>query len=224
MKFSLRKSVFHRRLYRWHSNAKRDFPWRNTSDLYSLLVAEILLQKTNADKVSPAYQEIIKRYPRPESLARAHLVTLRSIITPLGLVNKATILKSMAKELVRNNGEIATLDRLKRIKGVGEYIGRSVLVHSYGKRLPLLDPNFIRIYKRVFGVCSARSRPRTDKELWEKADELMPKREPSKHVYAMLDFGATVCRARNPSCSQCPMFPRVCSGIGDYVSEAAAEV
>jgi len=203
---------FNTRLYKWHKNNARQFPWRNSSDLYPLLIAEILLQKTNADKVVSAYQELLRRYPSPESLSRAHRGTLKKIIRPLGLVGKVEILKSMSKQLAASKDTEPNLDKLLAMKGIGEYMARSVLIHSRGTRLSLLDPNFVRIYERVFGVRSNRSRPRCDKALWQKAYEFMPRANPSKYVYAMLDFGALVCRASKPKCSDCPMSGDLCNG------------
>ena len=38
-------------IFKWYNNNKRDFEWRKTRDPYKILVAEIMLQKTNAEKV-----------------------------------------------------------------------------------------------------------------------------------------------------------------------------
>ena len=204
---------FNTRLNRWFKGNARQFPWRQRHELYPLLIAEILLQKTNADKVVPAYQEIMERYPTPSHLMRARRKTLGRIILPLGLIGKVEILKSMAKKLVTWEDGNPTRDQLLGIKGVGGYIASSVIIHTQGKRYPILDPNFIRIYDRVFAISSNRSRPRTDKILWEKTLELMPKKNISCYVYAMLDFGALVCRAKNPKCVECPMYDNVCVGV-----------
>ncbi len=47
---------FRRQLKSWASGDFRNFPWRKTQDPYAILVAEFLLQKTNADTVAPVYQ------------------------------------------------------------------------------------------------------------------------------------------------------------------------
>jgi A/G-specific adenine glycosylase len=48
----------------------------------------------------------------------------------------------------------------------------------------------------------------TRKHLWRMSDALVP----YKHVFdfnqALMDFGATVCAARQPKCSGCPMTRR----------------
>jgi A/G-specific adenine glycosylase len=210
---------FNLRLYHWYKKNNRGYPWRSNPDLYSLLVAEILLQKTNADKVVPAYLEIINRYPTAQKLVRARRKTLERIILPLGLIGKVDILKQMAERIISWGNTNVSRQMLLGIKGVGDYIANSVLIHWKHKRLPLLDPNFIRIYKRVFGLTSNHSRPRTDKQLWENALHLIPRRNVSRYACAILDFGAVVCRARNPKCLECTMYPDVCLGVLKGIKE-----
>ena len=210
---NLKVNEFNIRVIEWHSTNSRHFPWRDRSDLYSLLVAELLLQKTNADKVVPAYSEIIKRYPIPEKLSRARTKTLQKIVAPLGLIKRTKTLKSVAEQITNINNANIDLNHLLSIKGVGEYMARSVLIHSKGVRLALLDPNFLRVYGRIFGLSSTHSRPRCDKNLWERAYAFFPIIKVSNYVYAMLDFAALVCRVSKPKCSSCPMFPDVCQGV-----------
>ncbi len=204
---------FNIRLAKWHTKNGRNFPWRARSDLYSLLVAELLLQKTNAEKVVPVYRDIMKRYPLPNKLMRARIKTLQRIVGPLGLIGRVKTLMSVAEQLVILSAVDINLDRLLSIKGIGEYIARSALIHSKGTRLALLDPNFLRVYGRVFGLSSALTRPRCDKNLWEQASKLTAKENVSDYVYAILDFAALVCRASKPECPMCPMFPDICVGL-----------
>ena len=209
---STKIAEFHTRLHRWHGANNRPFPWRTTSELYPLLVAEILLQKTNADKVVPVYQELLTKYPSADSMSRARRRILLRVICSLGLTSRADALRSMAEYLETVNESTPTLEGLLSVKGVGDYIARAALIHSKGIRLSLLDPNFVRVYERVFQIHSARSRPRCDKALWQKAYELMPAEQISEYAYAMVDFGALVCRASKPRCSDCPMYGDLCNG------------
>lgn len=208
---------FNYRLIRWFKEFGRSFPWRERNDVYSLLVAEILLQKTNAAKVVDAYNEIIAIYPTPKALSSGSIDLIQKIITPLGLINKAYILVNAARILTSVDENSVTLENLLSIKGIGNYIARSVLIHSREEIYSLLDPNFLRIYERVFGLRSSLSRPRTDKKLWHAAEILLPQEHISQYSYAILDFGALVCTLKKPNCFQCPMYSDVCKGV--YISE-----
>jgi A/G-specific adenine glycosylase len=73
---------FRQQLSRWGDDNLRDFPWRNTTDPYHLLVAESLLQKTDAETVAPIYQQFLERYPAIADLATANLEDLEKLLQP----------------------------------------------------------------------------------------------------------------------------------------------
>lgn len=56
-------------LLSWSKDNLRDYPWRRTSDPYSILVAEFLLQRTDADTVKPIYETFLTKYPSLDKLA-----------------------------------------------------------------------------------------------------------------------------------------------------------
>ncbi len=204
---------FNRELFKWQKKNYRNYPWRLKDDIYSILVAEILLQKTNADKVVPVYEQFIKYYPSPEKLKFAKYSKLKKIIMPLGLYYKADILKKISRTIIQWGNTIPSESELLCIKGIGQYIARSILIHVKNERLSLLDPNFIRIYKRVFNLTSSKARPRTDTILWKESIKLLPQKNVSKYVYAILDFGALICTSKKPMCGHCPMHPNICTGL-----------
>jgi len=93
----MNKNYFWKEIMNWYSYNKRNFAWRNTKNPYHILIAEILLQQTNAVKVEPAYLEIIKKFSEVSKLAKANLSKLEEIIKPLGLVYRAENLIKCAK-------------------------------------------------------------------------------------------------------------------------------
>jgi A/G-specific adenine glycosylase len=97
-----------------------------------------------------------------------------------------------------------TRSGLLEIPGVGPYAAAAVLCFAYGRRVPIVDPNVIRILERLLARRSSRSRPRTDPSLWSTAKSLMPTRDARAWNYALLDLGALVCRPQ-PRCFACPL-------------------
>src|SRR5690242_12658579 len=73
-----------RRVLAWFDAHGRDFPWRERRDPYRVLIAEILLQRTRADLVRPAFEEFIARYPNAASLAAAKPSDVIRLLRPLG--------------------------------------------------------------------------------------------------------------------------------------------
>lgn len=68
---------FRRRLLKWHSGHARDFAWRRIHDPWLVLIAEILLQRTESKQVEPIYLRAVKRYTTPRAFIRAPLSSLR---------------------------------------------------------------------------------------------------------------------------------------------------
>ncbi len=62
---------FQKQLLSWFEQAGRKFPWRETEDPFALLVAEKLLQQTQArDGIIAAYQTLLAAYPSPRPSLR----------------------------------------------------------------------------------------------------------------------------------------------------------
>ncbi|MER3486138.1 MAG: hypothetical protein C4345_09380, partial [Chloroflexota bacterium] len=59
------------RLRSWFRIHGRDLPWRKTRDPYHILVAEIMLQQTQVERVLPYYAAFLERFPTLQALAQA---------------------------------------------------------------------------------------------------------------------------------------------------------
>jgi len=199
---------FRGKILEWHKSNKRSFPWRKTKNPYHILVAEILLQQTDAAKVAKEYSSFIKTFPNPNKLAVASQSSVSSFISKLGLDYRVNRLISVARELEKKfNGKVPnTHEKLLKLPGIGPYMANAVLASAYNKRAAVLDTNIIRILDRFFGIKSSKPRPRTDPMLWTAAQLLLPKKTNMCKTwnYALLDFGALVCSHYNPQCKECP--------------------
>jgi A/G-specific adenine glycosylase len=202
-----KKKSFAANIIRWHKNNGREYPWRKTKNPFRILISEMMLQKTDTKKVFSIYPRFVKKYCTPEKLAISNLLTLRKEIHLLGINDRARRLKITSKTLLRLHKGKVPSDRkqLLNLLGVGDYIANAVLCFAYNKDVPLLDSNVIRVIKRVFSLESKKERARTDKKLWEFAGSLVPKRKAVEYNRGILDFAASICRARNPKCSACPI-------------------
>jgi A/G-specific adenine glycosylase len=211
------KHFFKKQIVTWFGQNRRHFPWRETKDPYRILVAEILLQQTDAAKVSLIYSAFLQRYPSASALAEAPSDKVHELIFKIGLHYRTERLVNIAKDIkARFGGQIPCSEsELLTLLGVGRYIANAVLVASFGMRKATVDTNIVRILERFFGIYSHRSRPRTDPELWAVAGSLLPRKASDcrNWNYALVDFGALVCTHYNPKCSVC-----VCNRKCVYVS------
>ena len=65
------ESPLHAPLLSWYAASSRDLPWRSADrEPWGVLVSEVMLQQTPVDRVVPAWQAWLDRWPRPADLAR----------------------------------------------------------------------------------------------------------------------------------------------------------
>lgn len=200
---------FRLRLTRWHSHNARAFPWRETTNPFRILIAELLLQATFAAKVVPIYEEFVRRYPTPHLLATASVEEIEEVIRPLGLLSRARVLREIGRALVeRYEGRVPREEKdLRALPRVGEYTSGAVLSFGFGVRASIPDTNVIRLLQRFFGLYNPRKSHRGSppKALRAVALDVVPEGGARELNYAMLDFGALVCTSLRPKCEECPL-------------------
>lgn len=193
------------KLLRWGPKNKRKFPWRNkNASAYRILVAEIMLQKTNAEKVDPTFRKFIKKYPTIKELNKAKVSEVEKMLKVLGLQkNKAQRLKLIAKEVnSKCRGKILdSRENLMKLKGIGNYTVNALLCFKFNKHAPIVDTNTARVISRFFDY-KIKERARTDKQLWKFMEDITPRRKRREFNYALLDFANAVCKIK-PLCKEC---------------------
>lgn len=198
---------FLRQVLKWGRINFRPFPWRFDRTPYKVLVAEFLLQKTDAQKVTCVFGAVIKRYPNLKALSKADESELRNYIGGLGLAYRSKRMIEAAETFMnRFGGRIpCSYKALLSAKGIGKYMANAVLCFGFETATPILDTNVARILIRYWGVQQRTSRCREDSSLWRFAGQLVPNDLASDYNYALLDLGALVCHARKPDCLECPL-------------------
>jgi len=197
---------FVRLLMQWHKDNRRDFPWRIQRDPYLSLIAEILLQRTPANRVSTFFPRFIDRFPNPQSIIATSTNDLQKFLKPMGLKKRAEWLVRLMKDVCEKyNGQIPNReDELMSLPGVGRYTAHAVMSFGFKKDVAIVDINVVRVFSRVFGLPERNRRPHADIEIWSLATALIPKGEGTEFNEALLDFAALVCR-KTPLCHICPV-------------------
>jgi A/G-specific adenine glycosylase len=207
----LKKDFFWSSLLEWFHINGRNFPWRESTDPFHILIAEILLQQTHVRKVQKIYEHIVAEYPTPDLLAEADLPTLEKIIQPIGLKYRSIRLKRCAEIIsLEHCGKVPnSREELMMLPGVGYYIADAVLCYAFGQPTVPIDTNVIRVFCRFFGFQSSKKRPRTDSELTAKIRSLFCLYAPTKSTkifnLAVLDFGGLICKKIKPAGRDCPL-------------------
>ncbi len=199
-----RIAPFRRLLLDWYKKHGRCLPWRRTRDPYRILLSEVMLQQTPVTRVISKYHEFLSKYPTLRDLARASPKEVRKAWRPLGYNIRPFRLHSIAREAgEKYGGEIPkTREELLSFAGIGPYTAGAILSFAFGRRVPILDTNIRRVITRVF---LNGQDGHGEKRLWEMSERLLPRRRFYDFNQALMDFGATVCKARRPLCPSCPM-------------------
>lgn len=196
-------------LIKWFGSARRDYPWRHAQDPYAILLAERLLQQTAAREcLVDAYEQLLRKYPSPTSLAQADLSELEAAIRPLGFVYRAGLLRRMAQELVDRHAGLVpqSLNELLSLTGVGDYAARAVLSFAFGQDIAVVDTNVARFLYRLYGIEGPLpANPSRKRRLIELANSLVPPGHSKDYNLAVLDLGAQVCTPKKPKCVECPV-------------------
>ncbi len=200
---------FQRRLLSWFAVNRREFTWRAPGlPWYEALLAEVFLQRTTATAVARQLPAFLARYPDWANIAAAPDDELAEALRPFGLwQRRLATLKPLAARMVALGGEVPTTrEAIEDLPGVGQYIANAVLLVCHGEAEPLLDVNMARVLERYFEP-RTRADIRYDPYLQALSRAVLADVDPKVMNWAVLDFAALVCRARDPRCPDCPLAP-----------------
>ncbi len=159
----------------------------------------------SVDRVIPKYHEVLDRYPTFEELAQAPGQEVKKTWYPLGYNIRPVRLHGIACETVAHYGGTLPKDSddLLSFKGIGRYTAGAIRSFAFNQDAAILDTNVIRVLHRVF---IAEGDPKTQRaRLWNLSEALIPKGKGYDFNQALMDFGATICSARDPYCLLCAM-------------------
>ncbi len=187
----------------WGAADLRDLPWRRERDPWRILVAEVMLQQTQADRVVPKWTEFLETFPTAAACAQATLADVLRLWQGLGYPRRARNLRDAAVLVVeRHDGRLPDdLDALLALPGVGPYTARAVLAFAFEHDVAVVDTNIARVLARAGGERLTATRAQAA------ADALVPAGHGWVWNQVFMDLGATVCRPV-PRCERCPIRDR----------------
>ena len=184
----------------WGVPQLRDLPWRNERDPWTILVAEVMLQQTQAERVVPKWRAFLDAFPDPAACAAAPLADVLRLWQGLGYPRRARNLRLAAELIVeRHGGRLPDeLDGLLALPGVGPYTARAVLAFAFERDVGVVDTNIARVLARTAGERL------TAKRAQGLADGVVPRNDGWIWNQVIMDLGASVCRP-TPKCEVCPI-------------------
>ncbi len=197
----------HRALLTWYDAQARDLPWRRSRDAYAIWVSEVMLQQTQVSVVLRYWAPFLERFPTLPSLADASLDAVLAAWSGLGYYARARNLHRAAQAVVQKHGGLLPASASARavLPGFGRYTVGAVASIAFGLAEPLVDGNVARVLCRLYAVAGAPGAPEREARLWAHASRLVPAARPGDWNQALMELGATLCRAASPSCRLCPL-------------------
>ncbi|WP_322495275.1 A/G-specific adenine glycosylase [Chloroflexus sp.] len=206
-------------LLQWFTNEARDLPWRRTRDPYAIMVAEVMLQQTQVDRVLPKYQAFVAAFPTIEALAAAPTAEVIRLWAGLGYNRRAVNLQRAAQAIVtRHGGRVPdSVAALRALPGIGPYTAGAIACFAFEHDVAFLDTNIRRVVRRLcVGPDHAAA---TEAELLAHAAALIPPGQGWAWNQAIMELGALICTAASPACWRCPL-RRYCRA---YATAVAAD-
>ena len=209
-------SKFASTLIAWQKrHGRRGLPWQGTRDPYKVWLAEVMLQQTQVAEVIPYYERFLKKYPTVTALAAASRDEVLQLWSGLGYYARARNLHAAAREIVEQDGFPDTLEGISGLPGVGRSTAAAIAAFAFGRRAAILDGNVKRVLARCYAI-------ENEKEMWEKAESLLPAKDVETYTQALMDLGAAVCTRARPRCELCPVQRECVARSEGRVSELPA--
>lgn len=207
MYFIKKGMIFSKELIYWYLRNKRNLPWRATTNPYSIWLSEIILQQTRVDQGMSYYFKFIKNFPTVFDLASASEEQVLKLWQGLGYYSRARNLHFSAKYIVNElNGNFpTTYQELIKLKGVGDYTASAIASICFNEPTAVVDGNVYRVLARYFGIEIAINTSAGISTFKELAQQLIDKKNPGTYNQAIMEFGALMCKPKNPDCNICPL-------------------
>ncbi len=181
-------NAFQEKVIEWWSNNARELPWRKHPTPYHVLVSEMMLQQTQVSRVVPKYTEFLKEFPDLKALAEADTKRLLQVWSGLGYNRRALWLRDAARAIVDRGEFPRNEENLRKMRGIGPYTSRSILIFAFNEDLAAIDTNIRRILiaSGFADECTSRS------ELQEVAERLLLRGRARDWHNALMDYGSKV--------------------------------
>ncbi len=171
----------------YHEQGRDLLPWRNLDDPYKVLVSEVMLQQTQAERVVPKYLAFLEAFPTASALAAAAPEEVLKLWQGLGYNRRALSLQKAARTTVERGNFPTTQEGLMELPGVGPYTAGAVVAFAYNQPVVMIETNIRRVFLHHYfpegeGVSDAELMPIIERNL--------DRDNPREYYYALMDYGS----------------------------------
>ena len=152
-----------------------------------------MLQQTQVKTVIPYFKNFVHKVPSLKALSESNEKKILKLWEGLGYYSRAKNLHKTSKILVKKyKSQIPdTFEKLKELPGIGDYTANVLLALIYNQPRIGLDGNVKRVLLRLFNLET------------KNASNLFKTNRNADLAEAFIEFGALVCRPKDPICHKC---------------------
>ena len=193
----------------WYEANARTLPWRydhhEVGNPYHTWLSEVMLQQTTVVTVIDYFHHFIRKWPTLKELAAASEEDVLTAWQGLGYYSRARNLLKCARYVQNELSGCFPKDvsELLALPGVGPYTACAISSIAFQQKEVPVDGNIIRVMSRLYGLKTPLPELKGEIEDLVKRYRLNPK--PGNFAQGLMDFGATLCRPKKPSCESCPL-------------------
>ena len=162
-----------------------------------------MLQQTQVKTVIPYFKVFLNNFPTLKSLSLSNKTRVLKLWEGLGYYRRARNLLTTSKILVsKYNSKLPkNLVDVIKLPGIGDYTGNALLAYIYNYPTIAIDGNVKRVFSRILN----KNENKIDfKKLIEiNKKNLFKTKRNSDLVEALMEFGALVCKPKEPKCHNC---------------------
>jgi A/G-specific adenine glycosylase len=194
-------------LLAWYDESARAMPWRFDHSPYRTWISEIMLQQTQVETVIPYFERWMARFPDVAALAEADQQDVLNLWEGLGYYSRARNLHKAAQIIHAEMDDQLPKDpaALEKLPGIGPYTAAAIASIAFGKDVATVDGNIRRVFARLYDLTEPVRSPRSERTIWQLAEENLPSGRASAYNQALMDLGATICTPKTPDCEHCPV-------------------
>ena len=162
-----------------------------------------MLQQTQVKTVIPYFKNFTKKFKTLRALSKSSEKEILKMWEGLGYYRRARNLLKCSKLLEKNYKSKLprTFEEIKKLPGVGDYTANALLGLVHDQPRIALDGNVKRVFSRNLNIEEIKIN--FDNLIRNNRKKLFNTKSNADFVEAIMEFGALVCKPKDPKCHTC---------------------
>ncbi|MHA1682397.1 MAG: A/G-specific adenine glycosylase [Promethearchaeota archaeon] len=181
-------------IYSYYRKHKRRFPFREeetTRDPYRVLISEVMLQQTQANRVVEKFLNFVKHFPDLKALHESTIEDVLKQWVGLGYNRRALALKKIAGILLKKfNGKIPPdVKILESLPFIGPNTAASISTFAFNRPNIFIETNIRTVYIYFFFNHDKSREKIDDRKILPLVESTLDRERPREWYYALMDYG-----------------------------------